>query len=190
MEVKQIADGGIIYYDAEFFKPQVADKCFAFIKDNVPFKQESSYNRPFPRLTAWYADSGLTYSYSGVTHNGLSWTPILFELKIKAESLPGSTKFNSLLINFYRNGKDSIGWHADDEKELGANPIVASFSFGATRRFLLRHKNTKEQLEYSVTHGSVIIMAGTCQHYWHHSVPKTTQEIGERINLTFRKIHE
>jgi alkylated DNA repair dioxygenase AlkB len=189
MEVTQIADGGIIYYDSEFFKPQIADKCFSFIKDNVPFKQETSYGRPFPRLTAWYADPGLTYSYSGVTHQGLEWIPILSEIKNKAEKV-SETSFNSLLINFYRNGKDSIGWHADDEKELGRNPIVASFSFGATRRFLLRHKNTKEQLEYSVNHGSLIIMAGTTQHYWHHSVPKTAQDIGERINLTFRKIHE
>jgi alkylated DNA repair dioxygenase AlkB len=95
--------------------------------------------------------------------------------------------FNSMLLNYYRHGRDSIGFHADDEPELGTNPLIASLSLGATRTFILRHNRTAEKRTYDLTHGSLLIMSGTLQHFWKHSVPKTTAAVGERINLTFRR---
>ena len=96
--------------------------------------------------------------------------------------------FNSVLLNRYRNGNDSISWHTDAERELGIRPIIASVSFGATRTFQLRHINTKEKLEIELTHGSLLIMQGELQHFWQHQIPKTKKVLGERINLTFRTI--
>src|SRR5262249_25374511 len=96
--------------------------------------------------------------------------------------------FNSLLLNFYRDGSDSIGWHSDAEPELGLNPIVPSISLGSSRRFILRHKKKKQRLTFDLGHGSLLIMAGTTQHHWLHAVPKTTDAVGQRINLTFRNI--
>jgi alkylated DNA repair dioxygenase AlkB len=98
--------------------------------------------------------------------------------------------FNSLLLNYYRDGKDSMGWHADDETELGENPVVPSISLGATRKFLIRHRRSRESKAYLLTHGSLLLMGGTMQHHWLHAVPKTARPIGERINLTFRHILE
>src|SRR5262249_38702847 len=154
---------------------------------DTPWKQEVGRGRPFPRLTAWYAGKGLTYSYSGVTHNGLAWTPALGELRRRVEEASGTT-FNSLLVNLYRDGNESIGFHADDEEELRPNPVVGSVSLGAVRRFHLKHVATRERLTYDLAHGSLLVMGGTCQHFWVHGVPKTEQEVGPRINLTFRRI--
>src|SRR4051794_20442870 len=119
----EIRDGGLILYDEAFSAKPEADALFEHLLRDTPWKQEVGRGRPFPRLTAWYADEGLTYSYSGVTHNGLAWTPALSELRRRVEEASGTT-FNSLLVNLYRDGKDSIGFHADDEKELGTNPVV------------------------------------------------------------------
>ncbi len=147
-----------------------------------------NYGRPFPRLTAWFADEGLKYSYSGVTHTGIGWDKILEEVRNKTQKV-AQTNFNSLLINYYRDGKDSIGWHADDEKELGENPIVASISLGTVRDFRLKHKKGAKvgKMTLPLEDGSLLVMAGTTQAHWLHSVPKT-EEVGERINLTFREI--
>jgi alkylated DNA repair dioxygenase AlkB len=141
----------------------------------------------FPRLTAWYANPGLTYSYSGVTHQAVPWTPELLDVKRRAELAAGTT-WNSLLLNFYRNGRDSIGFHADDEPELGTNPVIGSISLGAERRFVLKHPASGEKLELELPHGSLLVMGGTSQHHWRHGVPKTRKPVGPRINLTFRRI--
>jgi alkylated DNA repair dioxygenase AlkB len=111
----------------------------------------------------------------------------LVSIKSKIEPI-AKVDFNSVLLNRYRDGNDSISWHTDAEKELGINPIIASVNFGATRKFQLRHIKTKEKLEIELTHGSLLIMQGELQHFWQHQVPKTTQKVGERINLTFRVI--
>ena len=129
----------------------------------------------------------MEYRYSGVTHRGDGWPDELLAVRQKVEHAAGA-EFNSLLLNFYRDGRDSIGFHADDEKELGKNPVVASISLGAVRKFVLKHVRSKETLTFHLAHGSLLVMAGTCQHHWHHGVPKTTQEVGERINLTFRNL--
>ena len=139
-----------------------------------------------PRLTAWYGDAG--YRYSGIDNPPRTWLPLLLELKQAAETIAGSA-FNSVLANLYRDGKDSMGWHSDDERALGRDPVIASLSFGAIRRFRLKHKRNREQrLGLDLPAGSCLVMAGTLQHHWQHALPKTARPVGPRVNLTFRLI--
>jgi alkylated DNA repair dioxygenase AlkB len=182
-----LRDGGTLYYDEAFFPKNEADALFERLLADTPWKQEAGRGRAFPRLTAWYADPGLRYSYSGVTHHGQGWTPLLEEVKRRVEEASGAV-FNSLLVNLYRDGRDSIGFHTDAEPELGLNPVVASVSLGSVRTFVLRHKTTREKRTFPLAHGSLLVMGGTCQHHWLHGVPKTSETVGQRINLTFRKI--
>lgn len=190
MEITQteLTDGGILIYIPEFFKTSLADKLFKVFQKDIPWKQEKTfYGNMFPRLTAYYSDKGVTYAYSGVSHESLPWPWYLREVKERVEKQAGKL-FNSLLLNFYRDGKDSIGWHSDDERELGKNPTVPSLSFGGERLFQIRHKKTKEKKEYLLKHGSLLIMDGTMQHNWQHCVPKTAKPVEPRVNLTFRNI--
>ena len=141
-----------------------------------------------PRLTAWYGEKGKTYSYSSIVMDPIPFTNLLSEIKTRIEQLIGE-HFNSCLLNLYRDGQDSNGWHSDDEKELGRNPVIASLSFGQSRMFHLRHKvdkTLKHKLE--LTAGSMLLMQGTTQHFWQHQLPKTKRKIDPRINLTFRII--
>lgn len=142
---------------------------------------------PSPRLTAWQAEDGVTYSYSGITLRSVPWTSAVNEIRARVEKETGE-RFNSVLINRYRHGSDSMGWHADDERELGEKPVIASVSLGAERRFLLRHNGTGEKVETVLPSGSLLVMAGRSQHDWKHAVPKTKKDIGTRVNLTFRQI--
>jgi alkylated DNA repair dioxygenase AlkB len=184
----EVADGGLLIYIPEFFSREEADSLFAALRQNVAWKQEQGrFGRPFPRLTALYADAGLTYTYSGVTYPSLVWTPELDAVRRRVERA-AAAPLNSVLLNYYRGGSDSIGYHADDEPELGANPVVPSISLGAPRRFVLRHKKSRKKIEYDLPHGSLLVMAGTVQHFWMHALPKTAAPVGERINLTFRNI--
>jgi alkylated DNA repair dioxygenase AlkB len=188
IEKTELTDGGILTYYPEFFKESIADKLFLVLKRDVSWKQEKTfYGNVFPRLTAYFSDIGVTYAYSGVSHESNPWPWYLKEVKERVEKQADGI-FNSLLLNYYRNGKDSIGWHSDDERELGKNPIVPSLSFGSERVFQIRHKKTREKKEYLLKHGSLLVMSGTMQHYWQHSVPKTTKVNDPRINLTFRNI--
>jgi alkylated DNA repair dioxygenase AlkB len=182
-----IHDGGTIYYDESFYPADEADRLFAELHTHTPWKQERSRFGPFPRLTAWYADAGMSYSYSGVTHEATPWTEVLSEIRKQVEAV-AQTPFNSLLLNFYRSGEDSIGYHADAEPELGMNPVIASISLGGVRQFVMKHICTAEKRRYDLAHGSLLIMAGTTQHHWLHSVPKTKTPVAARINLTFRNI--
>lgn len=141
-----------------------------------------------PRLNAWYADEGCDYAYSGKAMTRLDWHSLLFELKGRIEQTTGK-RFNSVLANCYRDGDDSVGWHSDDERELGKNPAIASLSLGVTRRFLLKHRNNKElRHELALDNGSLLLMSGETQHFWYHSVPKEPRVKDARINLTFRYI--
>jgi len=180
-------DGGHLLYDEAFFSPAAADGLFTRLRDTVPWKQEGRPPRMFPRLTAWYANPGVSYSYSGVTHQAIPWTPELLDIKQRAEAAAG-TSWNSLLLNYYRDGQDSIGFHADDEPELGTNPVIGSISLGAVRRFVLKHPASGKKIEFDLPHGSLLVMGGTSQHHWRHGVPKTRKPVGPRINLTFRRI--
>lgn len=142
-----------------------------------------------PRLTSWYGDEEKVYSYSGITMYPHDWIKPLIAIKDKIEPLT-QVKFNSVLLNLYRDGKDSMGWHSDNEKELGKKPVIASVSFGAPRRFLLKPRDKKDNTrkEIILNHGSLLIMAGDTQEYWLHQIPKTRNAMTARINLTFRVI--
>ena len=142
-----------------------------------------------PRLSAWYGDKEAYYSYSGLSLAPKPWVPALQDLKQKIEILLHHS-FNSVLANYYRNGQDSMGWHSDDERELGSQPVIASLNLGATRRFSFRHRTNKQlpTTHIQLEGGSLLVMQGDTQRYWHHQVAKTAKPVGERINLTFRTI--
>lgn len=141
-----------------------------------------------PRLTAYYGEDHPYYAYSNIKLQPIPFTPILLSIKNKIEALT-LEKFNGVLLNYYRNGDDSMGWHADDEKELGTNPVIASLSFGASRNFQLQHSLDKSISKATIVlnDASLLIMKGVTQHFWKHQIPKQKNK-GPRINLTFRKI--
>jgi alkylated DNA repair dioxygenase AlkB len=142
-----------------------------------------------PRLSAWYGDPDAHYSYSGLSLEPRPWLPIILELKARIEALCGAS-FNSVLLNLYRDGADSMGWHSDNERELGERPLIASLSLGATRRFRLRHRKRKEvePVAIDLERGSLLIMRGDTQRYWKHQLPKSKRVAEPRVNLTFRNI--
>jgi len=184
---------GEIYFIPDFLNKKEADHYLKILLHAIKWEQQSIkiFGRqvPQPRLTAAFADEGVVYGYSGLQLDASAWTPELLEIKSKIQSFSNET-FNTALLNLYRNGRDSMGWHRDNEKELGKEPVIASLSLGATRKFLLREKATKSGLiSLSLTHGSLILMRGKSQQYWEHSVPKTVGEAGERVNVTFRRVH-
>lgn len=186
----KIENGEFLFFP-NFFSKSESDLYLHSLKEKIDWKQESMnmYGKQvnFPRLTAWYGDNDKPYSFSGITLKPKNWTDELIDIKEKIEVI-SKVNFNSVLLNLYRSGDDSISWHTDAEKELGINPVIASVNFGAARKFQLRHNITKEKLEIELTHGSLLIMQGELQHYWQHQVPKTGRVVGERINLTFRVI--
>ena len=178
----------------QHFPIAVAEKLFLGLKNNIPWVQNriKFYGKEslVPRLESWHGDKGMSYTYSGISMDAKPWTNELREIKSSIEPIAEIT-FNSVLINYYRDGKDRVAWHSDDEKELGINPVIASVSLGAERKFKFRHKKFKEnQLKHEVllTNGSLLVMSGPTQHYWHHEIPRTARPIGPRINLTFRVI--
>ncbi|AKF10226.1 alpha-ketoglutarate-dependent dioxygenase AlkB family protein [Sandaracinus amylolyticus] len=144
-----------------------------------------------PRRTAWHGDPGRVYAYSGRTFEPAPWTAPLVEIRDRVEALTG-VRFDSVLVNEYRDGRDSMGWHSDDEPELGPHApddvLIASVSLGAHRRFLLRHRRRGETHELPLGHGDLLVMGGTTQRRWQHSVPKTAKPVGARVSLTFRLV--
>ncbi len=186
-----IIENGEYLFVPNFFTKIESDNFLKTLKENILWKQESMnmYGKriDFPRLTAWYGDNDKPYKFSGITLQPLPWTTEILAIKNKIEP-QAKVIFNSVLLNRYRDGNDSISWHTDAEPELGKNPLIASVNFGDTRKFQLRHINTKEKLEIELSHGSLLIMQGELQHFWQHQVPKTKEIKKERINLTFRVI--
>jgi alkylated DNA repair dioxygenase AlkB len=138
-----------------------------------------------PRLTAWYGEA--SYTYSGLRLEPLPWTPLLDEIRAAVEAACGA-RFNSVLLNLYRNGRDSMGMHSDDEPELGPEPLIASLSYGSARTFILRHKRNKQTLRLPLGDGKLLLMAGTLQQNWLHGINKSARALDARINLTFRYI--
>jgi len=187
-----IIPNGEFTFIPDFFTSVESDSYFRILRSESDWKQESMnmYGKkiPFPRLTAWYGDSDKPYSFSGLTLQPSPWTKDLIEIRDKIKTL-ANVVFNSVLLNLYRNGNDSISWHTDAELELGLNPVIASVNFGSTRTFQLRHLKTKQKIEIELEKGSLLIMSGELQHYWQHQVPKTSKLVGERINLTFRVLN-
>ena len=176
-----------------FIGEKDADAAFAALLAETPWRQERIvvYGRAIlqPRLTVWYGDPDARYAYSGLALEPLPWTPLLADLKARVEAAAGA-RFDSLLMNFYRDGRDSVSWHSDAEPELGRNPVIASLSFGARRRFQLRSRPPlpPARHELPLDHGDLLVMRGATQHEWAHQVPRTARPVGPRINLTFRLV--
>ena len=184
-ETIELTDGGILLYDPAFLSPDLADRYFVELRDTSAWEQKAAaFGHLQPRLTASHGDEGIAYIYSGTTNQALPWTETLLEIKRMIEAVQG--EYNFCLLNRYRSGADSVGLHADDEPGMGN--VIGSLSLGATRTFRIRHKKRKEKSDFVVGHGTLIIMAGPMQQFWRHEVPKTDEPVGERINLTFRKI--
>lgn len=187
----ELPDADITYFP-NFFDKVEADKIFIDLLENTVWQQDSikvyGKTHPQPRLTALYGNEGKPYSYSNIKMQPLNWTLLLKKIKFHIESL-ANTNFTSVLLNYYRDGSDSNGWHSDNEKELGINPVIASVSFGSERNFQLKHNNDKTLKKNIVLeHGSLLLMKGATQHHWKHQIPKTAKPVGPRINLTFRVI--
>ena len=182
-----------IFYWPDFFDHRSAWQWYEGLVDQTNWRLETitiyGKRHKIPRLSCWMADEGLDYSYSNMTMQPELWSKQILVIKLELERKL-KLSFNSVLINYYRDGQDSNGWHADDEIELGVNPIIASMSLGGSRDFHLKHK-TNKQLKYSITleHGSLLLMQGTTQAYWQHQVPKRVNA-EPRINLTFRTIYK
>ncbi|GHA63528.1 alpha-ketoglutarate-dependent dioxygenase AlkB family protein [Pontibacter akesuensis] len=181
-----------VYFSAHFFNPEQSDVYLQELLQQVNWQQESiklfGKLQPMPRLTAWYGDKG--YTYSGLENKPQPWLPVLQELREQVEQA-SRQQYNSVLLNLYRTGQDSMGWHADNERELGQEPSIASLSFGGERRFALKHRSRKDvdALRITLNHGSLLLMQGPTQHHWLHHIPKTSKPVQPRINLTFRYVH-
>jgi alkylated DNA repair dioxygenase AlkB len=166
-----------------------ADRLLGALMAQIAWRQEVARimgrQVPIPRLTAWHGEAG--YVYSGIAMQPAAWTPALLQIKRCAE-LHARQAFNSVLLNLYRDGRDSVSWHADNEPGLGKNPVIASLSLGATRRFQLKHRRDGLRVAIDLEHGSCLVMAGATQHHWLHQLPKTARPVGPRVNLTFRRM--
>lgn len=181
---------GDVVYEPGFFSKQEADNYLLALESEIPWKQEPIilFGKKImqPRLTAWMGER--PYTYSGITMQPHAFDPTMLAIKKKLEAF-ARTEFNTALLNLYRNGSDSMGWHRDNEKELGPEPMIASFSFGAVREFQFRHYQTKEHLQkIPLEHGSLLLMRGQTNHFWEHRIPKTSKPLSSRINITFRQI--
>ena len=186
-----LPDADISYYP-DFLNTAERDRLFVFFRETIAWRQDPirifGKTYPQPRLTALYGNNGKPYTYSGLTMHPIPFGPELAALKTRVETFCGA-EFTSCLFNLYRDGADSNGWHADNEKELGANPVIASVSLGAIRRFKLKHRKYNDRrTSLDLEPGSLLLMQGTTQHHWLHEIPKTRKSVGPRINLTFRKI--
>jgi alkylated DNA repair dioxygenase AlkB len=181
-----------IEYFPNFFNFDTSKELFSKLLAEVPWQHDdiTVFGKTYlqPRLTALYGNEGKPYGYSNIIMQPHSWSPLIMYIKNEIEEVC-QENFTTVLLNNYRDGKDSNGWHADNEKELGRNPVIASVSFGAERIFQLKHNTVKELKQNIILeNGSLLLMKGATQHYWKHQIPKTTKEIGARINLTFRII--
>ena len=168
-----------------------SDEVLATLLNTTPWQQHDVhvYGRSVaqPRLVAWFGNAGRRYTYAGLTLEPLQWNSTLSGLKARCEVLAG-TRFNSALANLYRNGRDHVAWHADDEPEFGLDPTIASVSLGAERRFDFRNKGSGETIKTMFPHGSVVVMSAGCQRHWLHQAPKMLRVKEPRINITFRTI--
>ena len=195
-----LPDAAVFHWPG-FFDSNVSERFVDALISEVKWSQEPIriFGRELlqPRLLAWYGDPGCAYRYSGRTNTPQAWIPSLIEIRTLVENaitskLPEYRQagFNSVLLNRYRNGNDSMGWHADNEIELGPDPLIASVSFGASRSFRLRH-NFRRDIEpqvFHLGHGDLLVMGGETQAHWKHQIPPTKKPVGERVNLTFRYI--
>ena len=189
--IKQDIENGWYIWKPNFYSPKESKAFFQTLYKELPWEggEINLFGKTYqiPRKQVMYADNGLHYGYSGKNLKVVNWHPVVKNIKNQLE-LESNFDFNACLANLYRDGSDSNGWHSDNEKELGKNPIISSISLGATRVFKLKHLKTNTRLEFELTTGSLLIMGGEMQHYWKHQIPKTKSSVGPRINLTFRKL--
>jgi alkylated DNA repair dioxygenase AlkB len=208
---------GDLFFSEQFFDQKISDRTVEYFQENDTFDWHKSdwravspeelakiqftnikwkqdwikfYGKilPLPRLTSWYGDSGKSYTYSGIKSDPNQWNKGLLYIKGRIEQCAGA-EFNSVLLNWYRDGDDHLSWHSDDESELGVNPIIASANFGETRDFIIRRRDDKsKRIALPLKHGTLLIMRGELQRFWEHSVPKRKNVRGSRFNLTFRRI--
>ena len=210
---------GVIFYSKAYFNKKISDRSVEYFLENdtvdiknyvawrnldkeqlsnIKFKninwrheQINMYGKSvfLPRYSAWYGDMGKSYSYSGLSLQPNAWNKGLLYIKHEIEKVT-SVQFNSVLMNWYRDGDDHMSWHADAERELGRDPVIASVSFGETRRFVLRRNDDhSEKIEFPLNHGTLLIMSGELQHFWQHAIPKQRKVSNSRFNLTFRVIN-
>ena len=209
--------GGELVFSEMFFNKKVSDRSVEYCLENDLFDWQKTHWRDvtekqlkrinftnirwqqdkinllgkriaLPRLTSWYGDQGKRYTYSGITALPNSWNKGLLYIKAEVETI-AKVSFNTVLLNWYRDGHDYMGWHADNEKELGPRPIISSVNFGDSRDFVIRRiDDPSKKITIPLKHGSLLIMAGEFQNYWQHSVPKRAKTESSRINLTFRTI--
>jgi alkylated DNA repair dioxygenase AlkB len=189
--VLDLPGADVVLYPS-FFPAEIATKLFETLRYEIAWRQDDIrlFGRKIaqPRLTAWHGDPERCYTYSGLTMRPEPWTPTLDQIRHAVENA-SDDQFNSVLLNLYRNERDSNAWHSDDERELGSQPTIASVSLGAMRRFQFRHKTERERrLSMDLSHGDLLIMRADTQRNWQHQLPKSTRPCGERINLTFRRI--
>jgi len=184
--------GGIVKYYGKLFSPGDASHYFERLWTSIEWKNDEAFimgkHIITKRKVAWYGDKDYSYTYSGASKKALAWTPELLQLKKIAEEKT-DTVFNSCLLNLYHNGDEGMAYHSDDEKTLAKDAAIASMSFGAERKFLFKHKQTKETIDVFLEHGSLLIMAGETQTNWMHRLPPTKKVSKPRINLTFRTMH-
>lgn len=191
LERIELEDGGLILFQESFFPANLADRYFEILRTECQWEQKPGiFGHWQPRLIASYGDPNVQYKYSGVVNVALQWTDTLLEIKSHLESVRVQDlfpRFNYCLLNLYRHGQDSMGWHADNEPEMGN--IIGSVSLGQTRKFRIRHNASRLTRDFLLGHGSLLIMAGAMQEHWQHEVPKTKKPVDPRINLTYRMIH-
>lgn len=186
-----LKDAALHYYP-KFLEGGDATEVFQQLLHKTPWQEDDIkvFGKIYkqPRLTALYGTNSSSYTYSGITMHPHPFSPLLLNLKLQIESI-SQVEFNTVLLNLYRDGQDSNGWHSDNEPELGKNPVIASLSLGAERFFHLKHRTDKEsKFKLLLEHGSLLIMKGTTQHHWLHMLPKSNKIKESRINLTFRVI--
>jgi alkylated DNA repair dioxygenase AlkB len=181
---------GIAEYHGPVFDPAEADLYSQALMDTIPWRHDEAliYGKRIitQRQVAWYADNAYSYTYSGVTRTALDWSDTILTLKARVEQVSGE-RFNSCLLNLYFDGSVGMGWHSDAERDLVKNGAIASLSFGAERAFKFRHQTNKQTVAITLEHGALLIMKGTTQSHWLHSLPKAAGIMSPRINLTFRQ---
>ncbi|MCR8558909.1 alpha-ketoglutarate-dependent dioxygenase AlkB [Mucilaginibacter sp. BJC16-A38] len=182
---------GIVNYHGRVMSAEAALNYANVLMDTIAWKNDEAviFGKHIitKRKAAWYGDDGYLYTYSNTTKKALAWTPELLALKQLVEKITNTT-FNSCLLNLYHNGDEGMAWHSDDESSLGKNTTIASLSFGAERKFSLKHRSSKQTVSTILENGSLLVMKGTTQTNWLHSLPKAKRITKPRINLTFRTI--
>ncbi len=182
-----------VCYLPQFLADDVADRLLSALRTEILWSQHRvrlfGREHASPRLSAWYGDADAVYRYSGQTLRPLPWTGSLEIVRDRVQRFCGQP-FDGVLLNLYRDGRDGMGWHSDDERELGPEPSIASVSFGAARRFRMRHRTRTDVPPRSLLleHGSLLWMRGSTQQHWRHAIPKTSAPVGARLNLTFRAL--